>query len=388
MTFLGFSARNAFRNKFRTALTILGVTVAVLAFVLLRTVVWAYSVGLEAGAKDRVITRHKVTFVMTLPKRYVDQVASAPGVQQVTWANWFGGKDPKHENEFFATLAVDEKTYFEVVDEMAVPPEQLKAWKEDRQGLIVGDALAKKLGWKVGDKIPLTSQIFRGDWEFRVSGIYTATKQSVDRSTVLFHWAYLNEASQLRNRDQIGWMIARVNDPSKTAEIGKGIDRIFDEKEIQTLSQSEKAFNMSFLGFFSAVLKAIDVVSLVIVVIMMLILGNTIAMGVRERTHEYGTLRAIGFLPRHLAAFVLAESIVTGVLGGLVGLAVSYVLVDRVVGRVVEENFGSFFPYFRVTLGTAGSAFALAVGLAALAAALPALGASRLKVVDALRRVA
>ena len=388
MTLLGFSAKNAFRNRFRLSATVLGVAVAVLAFVLLRTVVWAYTVGLEAGAKDRIITRHKVTFVMSLPKNYVDQVAAVPGVTGATWANWFGGKDPKHENEFFSTLAVDDKTYFDVMDEMSVPAANLAAWKEDRQGAIVGDQLAKKMGWKVGDKVALKSQIFAGDWEFHVSGIYAATKQSVDRSTLVFHWRYFNEGIPERMRDKVGWIIARVKDPARTAEIGKDIDRVFDEKDTQTLSQSERAFNMGFLGFFSAVLKAIDVVSFVIVVIMMLILGNTIAMGVRERTGEYGTLRAIGFRPLHLAIFVFGESLVTGVLGGLVGLAIAYPLVDRGVGRFIEENLGGIFPYFRVTVGTAGSALALAVALALVAAIVPAISASRLKVVDALRRVA
>ena len=388
MTFLGLSAKNALRNRFRTVLTVLGVAIAVLAFVMLRTVVWAYNVGVEAAAPDRIVTRHKVTFVMQLPKRYIDTIRQEPGVTVATWANWFGGKDPKHDREFFSTLAVDPETYFQVYTDVAVAPADLAAFKENRRGAIVGDVIAKKFGWKVGDKVSLKSPIFPGDWEFSISGIYTATRKSVDRSTFLFHWNYLNEGMAARQRDQIGWVVAKVSNPARTADMSLAIDRKFDERDTQTLSQSEGAFNASFLGMFTAVLKAIDVVSIVIIGIMMLILGNTIAMGARERTQEYGALRAIGFLPRHLAVFVLGESFTIGVLGGTVGLLLSYPIVQLGMGRFLEENMGSFFPYFRISPGNALLAMLLAVGMSLVAAGIPAWNVTRLRVVDALRRVA
>lgn len=388
MTLLGLSARNALRNPFRSVMTALGVAVAVIAFVLLRTVVWAYTIGAEVAAKDRVVTRHKVTFVMPLPRRYVDTVRGEPGVQKATWANWFGGKDPKNDKEFFATLAVDPDTFFEVYDEMQVPPAEMAAWKLDRRGAIVGETLAKKLGWKVGQKVMLQSQFIPGDWEFTVTGIYKATRKSIDQSTFVFHWNYLNEGVPARMKDQVGWVVSRVEDPGRTAELGAALDRRFDEKDTQTISMSERAFNASFLGMFSAVLRAIDVVSVVILGIMMLILGNTIAMGVRERTKEYGTLRAIGFLPRHLGIFVLGEATAVGALGGVLGLLLSYPIVELGMGRFIEENMGSFFPYFRVSGGTAATALALALAMSVVAGILPAIGASRLRVVESLRRVA
>jgi putative ABC transport system permease protein len=388
MTPATLALRNVWRNRFRASLTALGVAVTVVTFVLLRTIIWAYTYGAEVAAKDRVVTRHKVTFVMTLPKRYVDEVRQSPGVARATWANWFGGKDPKHENEFFSTLAVDPQTFFDVYDEMRVPADRLEAWRQDRRGAIVGDVVAKKLGWKVGDRVSLSSQIFPGDWEFHVAGIYEATRKSIDRSQFIFHWDYLNDALPPRQRDQVGWVVSRVSDPGRTAEVGVALDRAFDEKDTQTLSQSEGAFNASFLGMFSAVLRAIDAVSLAILLIMMLILGNTVAMGVRERTHEYGTLRAIGFLPKHVAGFVLGEALATGALGGLLGLLLAYPIVEKGMGRFVEENMGGFFPYFQIPPATAALALALALALGALAAAVPAYRASRLNVVDALRRVA
>lgn len=384
---IGLSARNALRNKFRSTLTILGVSVAIVAFVMLRTVIWAYTVGVEAAAKDRVVTRHKVTFIMPVPKRYVDTVRMEPGVKKATWANWFGGKDPKNDKEFFATLAVDPDTFFDVYDEMVVTPAELAAWKEDRRGAIVGAALAKKLGWKVGQKVTLKSQFIPGDFEFTIAAIYTATRKSVDQATFVFHWNYLNESVPARQKDQVGWIVSRVADPSKTADIGSALDKRFDEKDVQTLSMSEGAFNASFLGMFSAVLKAIDIVSIVILGIMMLILGNTIAMSVRERTKEYGTLRAIGFLPHHLGVFILGEAVTVGTLGGLLGLAFSYPIVELGMGRFLEENMAGMFPYFRISLGTGLAAIALAIGMSAVAGIIPAIGASRLKVVEALRRV-
>lgn len=387
MNLATLAARNALRHKSRTILTVIGVAVAIVAFVLLRTVLWSWSVAAEVAAKDRIGTRHKITFVMTLPKRYVEDIRQVPGVKQATWANWFGGKDPKHEREFFATLAMDKDTALEVYDEMSVPPEQKEAWKQNRKGAIVGDALAKKLGWKVGDRVTLVSDIFPGEWEFEIEGIYTPTRKSVDRTTLIFHWDYLNERLPEGRRDQVGWVISRVDDPTRTAEIARRIDALFEDRDVQTLSMSERAMQLSFMGMISAILKAVDLVSVVILVVMMLILGNTIAMGVRERTHEYGTLRAIGFLPRHVAVFVLGEALVIGLLGGGLGVLLSYPIVEKGLGRFLEENVGQFFPYFRVPASTAALALGLALALGVVAALLPAWRASKLDVVHALRRI-
>jgi putative ABC transport system permease protein len=388
MTLVGLAVRNLARNRFRVALTALGVAIAITAFLLLRTVIWAWASGAEWAAKDRVVTRHKVTFVMELPKRYVEDVRNAPHVKSVTWANWFGGKDPKHDREFFAALAVDAATYFSVYDEMKVPPDQFETWKHDKQGAIVGDVLARKMGWKVGDKVILQSGIYPGDWQMTVDAIYEATARSVDRSTFLFHWDYVNDSLPPERRDNVGWIVSRVDDPAHVADIGVGLDKVFDDRETPTLSQDERSFNASFLAMFSAVLKAMDIISAVILVIMTLILGNTIAMGVRERTNEYGVLRAIGFLPRHIALWIVGESLAMGILGGLFGLVLSWPLIHLGFGRFIEENMGNFFPYFRLETFNMAIGLALAGVLGVVASALPAWRASQLRVVDAVRRVA
>ena len=390
MTLAGLAARNVLRNRFRAILTILGVAVAVLTFVFLRTVVGAWTTAAEYARKDRIVTRHKITFVMTLPKPYINDVRSAPHVKDATFANWFGGKDPKHDREFFATLAVDVPSFFKVFDDMNVPEDQLEAWKHDPEGAIVGDVLAKKMGWKLGDKVMLVSGIYadKSEWEFHVDGIYTATGRSVDRSTFVFNWDYLDKSVSARRQNQIGWIVSRVDDPSKTASIATQLDTMFDSKEVPTLSQDEHAFQASFLAGISAVLTALDVISVVILAIMMLILGNTIAMGVRERTGEYGALKALGFSGGHLAFFIVSESILIGAIGSVLGVALAFPFVEKGLGRYLEENMGAFFPYFRVSPMVALTAVLGTLLLSAAAAAIPAMGASRLRVVDALRRVA
>lgn len=392
MTLVGLAARNLLRNKARTALTMLGVAIAILTFVMLRTLIYAWTSASEFAQKDRIVTRHKITFVMTLPKRYIDDVRQMPQVKHATWANWFGGKDPKHDREFFGTFAVDSKSYFDVYSEMSLPQGQLEAWKEDRSGAIVGEALAAKMGYKIGDRITLESGIFPtppdAPWNLTVRGIYTATAKSIDKSSLLFHWDLVNEAQPPNRRDQIGWIVSRVNTPKDAAGIGLAMDKVFDNKDTQTLSQDEGTFNASFLAGVSAILDALNVVALVILVIMALVLGNTVAMGVRERTNEYGVLRAIGFLPKHIVMFIIGEGMLIGLLGGALGLVLAYPFVERGMGRWLEENMGSYFPYFRINPSDAIAGLSLAVLLGALAGMVPAYGASRLKVTDALRRVA
>jgi putative ABC transport system permease protein len=386
------AARNILRNKVRGVLTVLGVAIALVAFLLLRTVVYAFTSGAEVGAKDRIVTRHKVTFILPLPMHYVEEVRQAPGIKTVTWANWFGGKDPLHETEFFGNFAVDPKTYFTVMSEMDVPPDQLAAFQEDRQGAIIGDVLARKMGWKIGDRVNLESGIFATDpmdpWAFTIRGIYQAKARSVDRSSFLFHWDYFNDRVSPLDKDKVGWIMSRVSDSNRTADIGLQLDRLFDSKDTATLSQDERSFNTSFLAGVSAILSAMNLVAGVILLIMMLILGNTIAMGVRERTNEYGTLRAIGFLPGHIVAFILGEAVLLSALGGALGIGLAYPFVQQGMGRWIEENLGQFFPYFRIPTRDAVVAVLITMVLGAIAGVLPALSASRLKVTEALRRVA
>jgi len=387
MTLIGLAARNALRNRFRTLLTVLGVAVAVVAFILLRTVIYSWNIAAEFAAKDRIATRHKVSFVLPLPKRYVDNVREVDGIKAATWMNWFGGKDPRNPDNFFANFLVDPETFLEVYDEISLPTDQKARWLLDRQGAIVGSSLAKQLGVKVGDRFTLQGTSYPGDWVFNIDGIYTATRKSFDQSSMMFHFKYINEALPPARRDQIGWVVSRVDDPGRGAALSEKIDRIFDVFDNQTLTMSERQLNLSFMGMLSAVLKAVDVVSGIILLILLMILANTIAMGVRERSSEYGTLRALGFTPGHIRFFIIGESLTIGLIAGLVGLGIAVPLVNGGVSRFIEENMGGMFPYFRIAPSTVVLALLLAILLGALAGVVPALQAGRLTVVNALRRV-
>ncbi len=384
---LKIAAKNLKRNWLRTILTIAGAAVALIAFIVLRTVLTSWDIGVQYAAKDRLGTRHKVSFIMQLPKRYITDIRNVPGVQKATWANWFGAKDPRKPDEFFANLAVDPPSYLEVIDEMVLSPEERARWLADKQGAIVGPTLAQRLGVKVGDKITLEGSIYPGDWEFHVSGIYSATRKSLDNSQFLFHWDYMNDALPAERKDQIGWVMTRVDDPSRAAEISAAIDRVFDERDQQTVTMSEKNMMLSFMSMFSAILAVLNIVSIIILAIMLLILGNTIAMGVRERTREYAVLRAIGFEPGHIRAFVIGEAGVLGIGAGLVGVGVAYPFVNGFLGRFIEENMSAWFPYFRVEPITVVVALVVGVLLAVLGALIPGIQAGRIAVTDALRRV-
>jgi putative ABC transport system permease protein len=389
MGLIRIAIKNIRRNMFRTTLTILGVFVDMVTFVLLRTVLSAWTIGEKYAAQDRVATRHKITFVMTLPKRYAEDIRVVPGVRDVAYFNWFGGRIAGREDVFFANMATDPEAFLRVYDEIEVPPAQKTAWIENRRGALIGSQLARQLGWKVGDKVTLAGTIFPGDWDFVVEGIYTTKKKSIDQSSFWFHWDYLNESDVLlpEMKDQIGWVTTKVDNAGVAGRVAKDIDALFEVRDTQTLSMSERAMNASFIGMLGSLLTTVDVFSIVILLIMMMILGNTIAMGVRDRTREYGVLRAIGFMPKHIATLVLGEAAVIGVLGGVLGVAVCYPLIDGGLGPLMEDNFTGFFPYFRLSDSDVVIALLVSAVVASVAAIVPAWQASKLDVIDALRRV-
>jgi putative ABC transport system permease protein len=381
------AARNLKRSWFRTVFTVAGAAVALVAFIMIRTMLWAWNIGEEYAAVDRLGTRHKVSFIMQLPKRYADDIRAVQGVKAATYANWFGAKIPTRPDEFFASLAVDPPSYMTVVDEMVVDEESKQRWLADKKGAIVGSVLAKKMGWKVGDKVILEGTIYPGDWEFNIDGIYTASRKSLDQSQFIFHWDYLNDTLPPDRRDEIGWIMSRITDVGRSGEISQAVDRMFDERDKQTVTMSERAMNVSFMAGFSALLTALEIVSVIILGIMLLILGNTIAMGVRERTREYAVLRAIGFEPWHIRFFVIAEAAALGIIAGVVGVGIAYPFVNNVLGRAIEENMGAWFPYFRVEPQTAALAVVIAIALSTAASLLPSIQAGRVSVIEALRRV-
>ena len=384
------AARNLTRNRTRVLLTILGVAFAIVLFLLLRTVVWAWTFASETGAQDRIGTRHKVSFIQLLPSHYIEKIRQVPGVTAATWMNWLGHRDPKDDTNFFQNLAVDHHTFLDVYNEIVIPPDARERWNQDPRGVVIGDVLAKKMNLKVGDKLVLRGTIYTGLHEYNVVGIYTLTSKTWDRSSVLARWDSWNNSldeAKARHRDHIGWVASRISDPRQSADISVAIDQKFENSPIETLSMSERQLNNQFIAMFDAILFALDVISLVILAILLLILGNTIAMGVRERTTEYGVLRAIGFLPKHIAAFIVGEGMFIGVIGGLVGLGLGTLIIGGMSRFIEEGPMAGFFPFFRLQPLTVVAAVILALALAGVASLVPAYRASRISVTEALRKV-
>jgi putative ABC transport system permease protein len=386
MSFFLLVFKSAFRNRLRTLLTSVGVAIAIVAFLFLRTFISAWYAGVENSSSDRMITRNKISITFELPLGYVDKVRNIVGDKgQVSYENWFGAIYPKDEKAFFANLATDPEV-FKMYPEIVVPPDQWQEYLQDRQGAVVGVHLAEKYGWKIGDKITLRGTIYPGDWDFNVRAIYHSTSKAVDEASMWFHWKYFNEKQPDTRKDHVGLIITKVNAGSMSTAVAQAVDKEFANSPAETRTESEKQFQLEFLSMASALISAIQVVSFVVLVILMLILANTLAMATRERTTEYAVMRAIGFQPKHIERMVLAEGLVIAVVGSALGLILAAPIL-KFFAQIFEKQMGGFLGSFDLELRNVVEAVAAALSLGMTAAALPAYRARRLKIVDALRRV-
>ncbi len=379
--------RNAFRHRLRSILTIAGIATAVMAFGLLRTVIGAWNAGVKNAAVNRMIVRNRVSFIFPLPITDLQQLQRAPGVRGVSWANWFGGVygNSNDFKNFWPRLAVDPATYFTLYPEFMVPPDQLAAFQRERNSCIIGRRLAAERGFKLGDVITMDGDIYPGRWEFVVRGIYSGRDPSTDEKQQFFQWDYLNE--QVKQREpgrnvEAGWYVLRVGSADDMPAVSATIDTAFTNSQAPTKTESEKAFQQGFVSMSSTIITSLQVVSLVIIGIILLVLANTIVMAVRERTREYAILKTLGFTGRHIAILILGESLVIGVLGGVLGLLLIFPMIQG-----VKQGFSAFFP----VIGVSAFTVALVLGVAALsglaAAALPAIRAVRLPIVTGLRTI-
>ncbi|MFO1325643.1 MAG: FtsX-like permease family protein [Burkholderiales bacterium] len=377
-------ARNALRHKLRTTLTMVGIVVAIVAFGLLRTIVDAWYAGVETSSSARLVTRNAISLVFPLPLNYAQKLRQVPGVGSVTWANWFGGIYITESN-FFPQFAIDPTTYLDMYPEFKVKPEERKAFMFDRQGAIVGRKIADKFGWKVGDQVPLRGTIFPGTWTFNVRGIYDGADSKVDETQFFFHWQFLNESVKARfprRADQVGFYLVEIRDPQQAAEISQRIDATFKNSLAETLTETEKAFQLGFVAMTEAILAAIQAVSYVIIVIIMAVMANTMAMTARERYAEYATLKAIGFSNGFVALLIFAESVGIALVGGLVGIALTFPIADA-----FGQAMGTLFPVFYVSHETVQMQAVAAGIIGVVAALIPAWRASHIRIVDGLRSV-
>jgi len=377
--------RNAFRHRLRSLLTILGVMVAILAFGLLRTVIDAWYSGVESSSANRLVTRNAISLTFSLPLAYKEKIRAIPGVTQVCPGNWFGGIYIDEKN-FFANFAYEPQSLLALYPEFVIDDTGQKAdFLRDRKGCLVGAKLAKRFGWKVGDNITLKGTIFPGDWDMTIRAIYRGGRSNTDESQFFFHWAYLDETMRVNSPQragQVGVYLVGITDADKAADIGKALDAQFANSLAETLTETEKSFQMSFVSMSEAIILAIRLVSIVVVLIILAVAANTMAMSARERTGEYAVLKTLGFSAQTLALLIAGEALVISLTGAGLGLLLII---------PCSEAFGTFmtdfFPVFSVSDETIlfGILAGLAVGV--LSGIYPAWYAARVRIAVALRKV-
>lgn len=384
MLLLRILARNALRHRLRTLLTILGITIALLSFGLLRTVVTAWYAGVNSASSNRLITRNAVSLVFSMPISYVERVRQVEGVKGVSYANWFGGVYITEKN-FFPNFAIEPRSYLDMYPEFVVPDDQKRAFITDRKGCLAGRKLAERFGWRTGDSITLKGTIFPGSWEFVLRGIYEGAEKSTDESQFFFHWDYLNETLRrtvARRADQAGVLVIALKNPQQASEVSQAVDAQFANSLAETLTETEKAFQLSFISMTEAIVVAIQIVSFVVIIIILAVVANTMAMTARERIGEYAIFKAMGFRSRHIAAMVFGESLFITISGCVIGIVLTFPVANK-FGRVM----GAFFPVFHVEAATLylDVVFSLLIGV--IAGIFPTWRASRIKIADGLRRI-
>lgn len=376
---------NALRHKLRTTLTIVGIMIAVIAFGLLRTVVTVWYSSVDAAAANRLITRQAVSFIFPLPYAYRDKIQSVEGVKTVSFATWFGGVY-KDKNNFFARLAVDPETIFDVMQEFEISSDELNTFKKERNSCVIGLDIAKQYNLKVGDKMVLDGDIYPGQWEFTVRGIYKPKYKNTDGTQMLFHWAYVDERMKVEapvRAGEVGWYIVLINDPNNSADISDRIDMLFKNSPAETKTETEKAFTQGFVAASSAIITAMNFMSFVIIGIIMLVLANTMIMSARERTREYAVLKTLGFSAFHLVGLILGESMVISLIGGGIGVVLTYPIVAGFEQAIPK----GFFPFFFIEPITTILALSAAILIGVLAAIFPIQRALKTKIVDGFRFV-
>lgn len=383
MFFLKLVFLNAFRARLRAGLTVLGIVIAVVAFGLLQTVVNAWYATADAASPTRLVTRNAISLVFPLPQYYRERIRSLDGVRGVAVSNWFGGIYLDERN-FFPQFAVQLADFMPMYPEFVFDPREYQDLLRDRSGVAVGRELARQYGFKVGDRLPLRGTIYPGNWEFTIRAIYDGRDEGTVTRQAYFHWELVTERLKTRFprlAERIGAFIVDVDSPDRTAEVSAAIDREFANSLAETLTETEKAFQLSFVAMLESILLIIRGVAYVVIVIILAVAANTMAMTARERLSEYATLKALGFGPPFIARLILAESLVVALIGGVLGLLLTP-LVARVVHGAVPQ-----FSRFEVLPETYVQQAVAIAAVGVLAALVPMLRSARVRIVDGLRHI-
>lgn len=377
-------ARNALRRTLRTVLTVLGLVVATLAFGLLQTIIHAWYAGAAAASNTTLVTRNATSLVFSLPLSYAARIRGIDGVAAVGYANWFGGiyKDPKN---FFPQLAISGQSYLDLYPDFVMPEADRIAFLRDRQGCLVGRKLADQYGFKVGDVIALRGTIFPGQWAFTVRAIFDARQASNDTTQMFFHWDYLNETLRKtapRRANAVGVYVSRIERAEDAAAVSARIDATFRNSLAETLTETEKAFQLGFVSMSEAIVVAIRLVSFVVLLIIATVMANTMAMSARERLAEYATLKALGFGPGFLATLLVGESMLLAGAGAALGIGLLFPVSSAFAARM-----GTLFPALEVAPGTVLQQAVAALAIGAVAAVAPTVRAARVNIVAGLRNI-
>jgi putative ABC transport system permease protein len=378
--------RNAARSPLRTLMTVITVAIMLTAFVFPRSLVDAQEKYARDAPNNRIITLPKLGWTAPLPARYADEIRGVEGIERATGVRAAGFKHPTKENVFFGSSGIDPVPFIAMHHELVAPPEQKQAFLADERSAMISDDVARQFGWKLGDRIVFQSWAYPGEWELTISCIFHVVGGEWAERNLFLHYAYLNRALTGNDKDKLNLVTAEIFEPNQGASIARTIDLHFDAAPARTLSMEDRVLSAANVGRIGAILSALDYVSYLILFVVLAILINTLTLNVRERTREFGVLRAIGFGPGSLYLLVLGEAAVLGAAGSALGLGLSYPLLEGLVGPYLEENLQ--FPVMEIPLRVTLTAAVAGVLLALLAAWLPAVRVGRLEVRDALGRVA
>lgn len=380
--------RNLARHPLRAALTVLAMSIVILAFGLLRTTVTSWYAESLGTPPDRLRTRHAVSISFQLPVTYQQRIAAIPGVSGVSYANWFGGRW-KDGKAFFPRYAVEPSSFMKLNPEIELPPTQREAFIRDRRTCIVGRKLANKLGWQVGDIVRLQGSLYPGNWEFMIRGIYTGTSPTTDEGSMYLHWTAMDERRRIEDPARagtVGWFVVRMANPEQAAQISSAIDRTFTNSIAETRTETEQAFRANMVAMSGAVIRVIEIMSTLILGISILVIANAMAMTVRERHHEYGILKTLGFRAPHLGVLIFGESVCLALFGGILGVALLHPA-SKGFGLFLTSSFGGLFPVFKLPAHLPLVAVLLSMGIGLLGAIIPFLACLRSQIRDELRHM-
>jgi putative ABC transport system permease protein len=374
---------NLFRKKIRLILTVGSFAVALFLFAFLAVVKGAFGRGADIAGADRLVIINRTSIIQPLPLSYRDKILRIPGVKAITHNNWFGGVYQDEKN-FFPQFAIDIENQRKVLPELKVPDDQWANFVKDRQGAIAGAKTAARFHWKIGDRIPIKTTLFGGanTWEFNLDGIYHSETVGGDESQFWFQWDAFEEGVPKSFKDHVGWYVLKIDNPDDAPRIAKAIDTMFSNSDFETKTETESAFAAGWVKQFGNIEFLILTIGAVVFFTLLLVTGNTMAISVRERIGELATLKAIGYSDRTILFFVLAESLTISLVGGLLGLGLAALAIP-VLGAALNGLLPTLIlspAILSIGLGTA-----LLVGI--VSGLLPGIGAMRMRVVNALRRV-